>query len=59
MKENRKTRYTRMILQNSLMELMKTRPVSDISVKEICALADISGQPFMLIAEVRMICSGK
>jgi AcrR family transcriptional regulator len=35
-----------MILQNSLMELMKTRPVSDISVKEICALADISRPTF-------------
>jgi AcrR family transcriptional regulator len=45
-KENRKARYTRMVLRESLMELMKTKPISLISVKEICALADISRSTF-------------
>ncbi|AEF85373.1 transcriptional regulator, TetR family [Treponema primitia ZAS-2] len=45
-KDNRKARYTRMVLRESLMELMKTKPISLISVKEICALADISRSTF-------------
>ena len=45
-KENRKTRYTKMVLRESLMELMKTRPISAINVKEICAYADISRSTF-------------
>ena len=45
-KENRKTRYTKMVLRESLMELMKTKPISAIAIKEICALADISRSTF-------------
>jgi len=45
-KESRKTRYTRMVLRDSLMELMKTKPISSIYIKEICALADISRATF-------------
>jgi len=44
--ESRKTRYTRMVLRDSLMELMKTKPISSIYIKEICALADISRATF-------------
>jgi AcrR family transcriptional regulator len=35
-----------MVLRDSLMELMKTKPIKDISIKEICALADISRSTF-------------
>jgi AcrR family transcriptional regulator len=45
-KKSRKVRYTRMVLSESLMELMKTKPISLISVKEICAFADISRSTF-------------
>ncbi|MDR2477770.1 MAG: TetR/AcrR family transcriptional regulator [Treponema sp.] len=45
-KQNRKKQYTRMVLRDSLMELMKTRTISDISIKEICAAADISRSTF-------------
>ena len=45
-KGNRKIRYTRMALRESLMELMKTKPISAISIKEICANADISRSSF-------------
>jgi len=45
-KENRKTRYTKMVLRDSLMELMKSKPISTIYIKEICALADISRATF-------------
>ena len=46
LKENRKTRYTKKVLRESLMELMKTHPISTISVKEICAHADVSRSTF-------------
>jgi len=45
-KESRKIRYTRMVLRESLIELMKTKPISAINIKEICALADISRSTF-------------
>lgn len=46
MRQDRKTRYTRMVLQDSLIELMKQKPVSKISIKEICENADINRTTF-------------
>jgi AcrR family transcriptional regulator len=45
-KESRKTRYTRTAIRDSLIELMKHRPITDITIKEICALADVSRPTF-------------
>jgi AcrR family transcriptional regulator len=44
--DNRKTRYTKMVLRESLMELMKTKAIAAISIKELCAAADISRSTF-------------
>ncbi|MDR1326669.1 MAG: TetR/AcrR family transcriptional regulator C-terminal domain-containing protein [Treponema sp.] len=46
LKESRKTRYTKMAMRESLIELMQTRPILDISVKELCDKADISRSTF-------------
>ncbi|MDR1353503.1 MAG: TetR/AcrR family transcriptional regulator, partial [Treponema sp.] len=45
-KENRKTRHTRQAIRDSLIELMGTQPITNITIKEICALADISRPTF-------------
>ena len=45
-KEKRKVRYTKMVLRDSLMELMKTSQILSVSVKDICAVADISRSTF-------------
>jgi len=45
-KENRKIRYTKMVIRDSLMELMKTKSILKISIKDICELADISRSTF-------------
>jgi AcrR family transcriptional regulator len=45
-KDSRRTRYTRMVIRDSLLELMKQRPITNISIKEICALADVSRPTF-------------
>jgi AcrR family transcriptional regulator len=45
-KENRKTRYTRMVIRDNLIELMNRRSITDITIKEICALADVSRPTF-------------
>ena len=45
-KENRKIRYTMMVIRDSLMELMKTNSIFKISIKDICGLADISRSTF-------------
>ena len=46
MKESRKTSYTRKALRDSLLELMKKKPVSQITIKELCENADINRTTF-------------
>ena len=43
---NRKTRYTKMVLRNSLTELMKEKSILGITIKDICELADVSRSTF-------------
>lgn len=43
---DRRKKYTRMVLKDSLMELMKTKPISSITIKEICEQADINRSTF-------------
>jgi len=43
---HRKIRYTRMVIRDALMELMKTKSILTISIKDICELADISRSTF-------------
>ncbi|WP_078543622.1 TetR/AcrR family transcriptional regulator [Litchfieldia alkalitelluris] len=45
-KLNRRIKYTRMVLKESLMELLKEKPISSITVKEICERADINRSTF-------------
>ena len=45
-KESRKTRYTRMVLQDSLFELMRKKPITKITIKELCENADINRTTF-------------
>jgi len=44
--ENRKIRYTKMVIHESLMELMKEKSILSVSVKDICDRADISRSTF-------------
>lgn len=46
MKENRKVTYTKRILKESLLELLKIKSVSKITVKELCSLADLNRSTF-------------
>lgn len=45
-KLNRKIRYTRMVLQDSLIELMREKPITKITIKELCEKADINRTTF-------------
>lgn len=45
-KDNRKVRYTKMVLQDSLIELMKEKPISKITIKALCEKADINRSTF-------------
>jgi AcrR family transcriptional regulator len=45
-KIDRRVKYTRMMLKESLMKLLKEKPISTITVKELCALADINRSTF-------------
>jgi len=44
--ENRKIRYSKMVIRDSLIELMKTKSILNVSIKDICELADISRSTF-------------
>ena len=39
-------RYTQMVLKQSFLELLKEKPVSRITVKEVCALAQLNRATF-------------
>ncbi len=45
-KNDRRVKYTKMVLRQSLLELMKTSSVNKITVKDICSLADINRGTF-------------
>ena len=45
-KESRKTQYTKMVLKNSLIELMTEKSISKITIKELCETADINRTTF-------------
>ena len=44
--ENRKVRYTKMVIRESLFELLESRPLNQITVKSLCELADINRGTF-------------
>ena len=46
MRQNRKTKYTQMVLKDSLMELMEEKSISRITIKELCEKADINRTTF-------------
>ena len=43
---DRRKKYTKMVLKESLMELLKNMPISNITIKEVCELADINRSTF-------------
>jgi AcrR family transcriptional regulator len=45
-KANRKTRYTKMVLRDSLTELMKEKSILRVTIKDICEHADVSRSTF-------------
>lgn len=44
--DNRKTRYTKMVLKDSLLDLMKRFRITEISIKTLCETADINRTTF-------------
>ncbi len=47
-KNNRRTLIKKRILKESLLELMQEKPVSKITIKDICDLSDMSRSTFYL-----------
>lgn len=45
-KLDRRKQYTRMVLKNSLITLLKEKPLATITVKELCSHADINRSTF-------------
>jgi AcrR family transcriptional regulator len=59
-KTDRRIRYTQMVIKQSLIELMKSRPINKITVTDICELADINrgtfythfSDPYALLSQI-------
>ena len=45
---DRRTKYTRKVIRDAMMELLNTKPYSKISVAEICRLAEINRGTFYI-----------
>ncbi len=45
-KDNRRVRYTKRVLRESLIELLKTNPINRITVTDICTHADLNRGTF-------------
>lgn len=46
MKTDARTRYTKKVLRDALLRLMKTRTIKETTVKEVCALAELNRTTF-------------
>ena len=46
MKSDRRVRYTRMVLKQALLSLMLERPITRITVTEICERAEVNRATF-------------
>ena len=46
MKTDARVRYTRMMIQQTFLDLLKKKPISKITVKEICDIAQINRATF-------------
>ncbi|MBW7572086.1 TetR/AcrR family transcriptional regulator [Caproiciproducens faecalis] len=44
--QDRRVKYTKMVLRESLLELMKDKPITKITPTELCRLADINRNTF-------------
>ncbi|MBR0086605.1 MAG: TetR/AcrR family transcriptional regulator C-terminal domain-containing protein [Lachnospiraceae bacterium] len=47
-KENRRSRMTKQLLRRALLELMQEKPLSKITIREICEQADLNRTTFYL-----------
>lgn len=43
---DRRKKYTRMVLKDSIIELLSEKPITSVTVKEICELADVNRSTF-------------
>lgn len=46
MKSDARVRYTRMVIKNAFITLLKQKPLNKISVKDVCELAEINRATF-------------
>lgn len=52
-KENRRVRYTKMVLRQSLLELLEEKPIEKITVSDLCSRADLNRTTFYLFYCIR------
>lgn len=45
-KQDRRTRYSKMVIRDSLFELMQQKPINKITVMELCEKADVNRSTF-------------
>lgn len=45
-KIDRRVRYSKMVIKESFIQLLKEKPIAKITIKEVCALADVNRATF-------------
>lgn len=48
MKTDRRTKYTKMVIQDAFLSLIKDKPIQKVTISDICSLAEISRPTFYL-----------
>jgi len=47
-KSDRRVQYTKRVLKEAVLELLEKKPIDDLTIKEICELADVNRGTFYL-----------
>lgn len=47
-KSDRRVQYTKRVLQEAVLELLKSKPIGALTIKEVCELADVNRGTFYL-----------
>ena len=57
--ETRRTKMTKRLMKDALMELMENEPLASVSITELCALADVNRSTFYSYYTGTLVrCSG-
>ena len=55
-KNDQRIRLTKMLIRRAFLDLLRTKPMQGISIKELCTAAGINREPSIPTMRISMIC---